>query len=213
MNRTVTHLLKPMGFSPHPLFKLVSFSLLVSCMAYGTYCSLLFLPTLGFRLINRIKQASFKTLTLSTWIYVIRTVKKNRMLVCLSSLSEHRNFSWQFPVLRPAKCSSKHQNLRDEKATRFVGKWRPSSCSSVLVLSLGSFWEYINKLIHVIHSPSLHFGEVPKLGRFNLSKLEFISCKKCFLALLEVVNRQWKLHRIFFSQSEYKLKRIKSQPL
>lgn len=51
----------------------------------GTHCSFLFLPALGFRLINRRKQASFRTLTLSAWIYISRTIKKNRMSACCSS--------------------------------------------------------------------------------------------------------------------------------
>lgn len=83
------------------------------------------------------------------------------------------------------------------------------------VFVAGGFWDCVTKLIHLTHPLPLRFGEVPKLGRFNLSELEFISCKKCLSALLEVVNRQWKFHSIFFSQSEYKWKRKKkkSQPL
>lgn len=47
------------------------------------------------------------------------------------------------------------------------------------VFVAGGFWDCVTKLIHLTHPLPLRFGEVPKLGRFNLSELEFISCKKC----------------------------------
>lgn len=72
------HFLELMGFSTHPLFTPCSFSLLIN-WEDGTHCPFLFCPTLDFRLISRIKQASFKNLTLSAWMYISRTIKKNRM--------------------------------------------------------------------------------------------------------------------------------------
>lgn len=57
---------------------LASFSLSIN-WEDGTLCPFLFRPTSGFSLINRIKQASLKTLTSSTWMYISRPIKKNRM--------------------------------------------------------------------------------------------------------------------------------------
>lgn len=93
-----------------------------------------------------------------------------------SSLSEHRNL-WPFVKLKPAKLLSRHHAGGDEQASLSVGKQRPPFLFISSVFDTGWLLKICLKAALSCTLALPHFGKVPKLRRFNLPKLGFISCK------------------------------------
>lgn len=181
MDWRITLIYSSWWVSPLILSSELAFNSLLINRESGTHCPFLFLPTLDFRLINRLRQTSFKNLTLSTWIYITRMIKKEQGVSCASPLLASTKTSLGWSQHRgPPSTALSPEVLEPMSPALFVEERSHPCCSSVLVSSLGSFWKYVKKSFHLAYYLSPILVRFQSLEELTLPKWNLLAVKNAF---------------------------------